>query len=123
MVTTLFCDIVNYTGASEAADAEDVDRMLREYNRMARRVVNSCGGVVEKFIGDAVVAVFGVPAVHEDDAERAVRAGLRLVEVMAELTPLGDEPLRVRVGVNTGEAYVRLDVDPDSGETSSPAMP
>jgi class 3 adenylate cyclase len=117
IVTTLFCDIVNYTGASEAADAEDVDRMLREYNRMARRVVNSCGGVVEKFIGDAVVAVFGVPAVHEDDAERAVRAGLRLVEEMAELTPLGDEPLRVRVGVNTGEAYVRLDVDPDSGET------
>ena len=117
MVTTLFCDIVNYTGASEAADAEDVDRMLREYNRMARRVVNSCGGVVEKFIGDAVVAVFGVPAVHEDDAERAVRAGLRLVEEMAELTPLGDEPLRVRVGVNTGEAFVRLDMDPDSGET------
>jgi class 3 adenylate cyclase/tetratricopeptide (TPR) repeat protein len=117
LVTTLFCDIVNYTAASEASDAEDVDRMLREYNRMARRVVNSCGGVVEKFIGDAVVAVFGVPVLHEDDAERAVRAGLRLVAEMGELTPLGDEPLRVRVGVNTGEAYVRLDVDPDSGES------
>ena len=117
LVTTLFCDIVNYTAATEASDAEDVDRMLREYNRMARRVVNSCGGVVEKFIGDAVVAVFGVPVVHEDDAERAVRAALRLIEEMGELTPLADEPLRVRVGVNTGEVYVRLDVDPDSGET------
>jgi len=117
LVTTLFCDIVNYTAASEASDAEDVDRMLREYNRMARRVVNSCGGVVEKFIGDAVVAVFGVPVVHEDDAERAVRAGLRLVQEMRDLTPLGGEPLRVRVGVNTGEVYVRLNVDPDSGET------
>ena len=117
LVTTLFCDIVGFTAASEASDAEDVDRMLREYDRMARRVVSSCGGVVEKFIGDAAVAVFGVPVVHEDDAERAVRAGLRLVEEMGELTPLGDEPLRVRVGVNTGEAYVRLDVDPDSGGT------
>ena len=117
LVTTLFCDIVGYTRASEFADAEDVDRMLREYNRMARRVVHSCGGTVQKFIGDAVVAVFGVPTVHEDDAERAVRAGLRLVEEVEALAPLIDEPVRVRVGVNTGEAYVRLDVDPHSGET------
>ena len=116
-VTTLFCDIVGYTALSEAADAEDVDRMLRDYNRLARRVVSSCGGTVEKYIGDAVVAVFGVPAVHEDDAERAVRAGLELIAEMGEMRPFHGRPVRVRVGINTGEAYVRLDVDPGSGET------
>jgi len=116
-VTTLFCDLVGFTATSEAADPEDVDRMLRDYNRLARRVVNSCGGTVEKFIGDAVVAVFGVPVLHEDDAERAVRAGLRLIEELADLPPLHDVPIRARVGINTGEVYVRLDIEPDSGET------
>ena len=85
VITTLFCDLVSFTATSETSDPEDVDRMLRDYNKMARRVVNSCGGNVEKFIGDAVVAVFGVPLLHEDDAERAVRAGLRLVEEMGDL--------------------------------------
>ena len=117
VITTLFCDLVGFTATSEAADAEDVDRMLRDYNKLARRVVNSCGGIVEKFIGDAVVAVFGVPLLHEDDAERAVRAGLRLIEELADLPPLHDAPIRARVGINTGEVYVRLDVDPESGET------
>ena len=117
VVTTLFCDLVSFTATSEAADAEDVDRMLRDYNRMARRVVNSCGGAIEKFIGDAVVAVFGVPLLHEDDAERAIRAGLRLIDELAELPPINDAPIRARVGINTGEVFVRLDIDPASGET------
>ena len=64
--------------------------------------------MVEKFIGDAVVGVFGVPAAHEDDPERAVRAGLRIVEEAEELEAIGGAPLRLRVGVNTGEAFVRL---------------
>ena len=71
---------------------------------------------MEKFIGDAVVAVFGVPVVHEDDPERAVRAGLRLLEGLVELPQMAGEPVRARVGVNTGRALVRLDVDPQAGE-------
>jgi class 3 adenylate cyclase len=116
VVTTLFCDLVGFTALSGRADPEDVDALLRRYCDMARRIVQSYGGTVEKFIGDAVVAVFGVPAAHEDDPERAVRAALRIVEEAERSKGLGDEPLRLRVGVNTGEALVRLDVTPGSGE-------
>ena len=90
--------------------------MLTGYYEMARVQIESFGGVVEKFIGDAVVGVFGVPAAHEDDPERAVRAGLRIVERSEQLTAVGGGPLLLRVGVNTGEALVRLDVTPGSGE-------
>jgi predicted ATPase len=72
--------------------------------------------VVEKFIGDAILGVFGVPAAHEDDPERAVRAGLRICEDAADLVTLGGTPLRLRVGINTGEVLVRLGVAPGSGE-------
>ena len=85
VVSVLFCDLVGFTAASESADPEDVDRMLTAYAEMARSRIESHGGVVEKFIGDAVVGVFGVPAAHEDDPERAVRAGLRIVEGAEEL--------------------------------------
>jgi class 3 adenylate cyclase len=115
-VTTLFCDLVAFTAMSEAADPEDVDAVLRRYHAAARKVIGSHGGTVEKFIGDAVVGVFGVPAVHEDDPERAVRAGLRIVEALEGMTRPDGSPLQVRVGVNTGEALVRLDVTPGSGE-------
>ena len=81
---------------------------------MARAQIEAHGGVVEKFIGDAVVGVFGVPAAHEDDPERAVRAGLRIVEEAEELEAIGGEPLRLRVGINTGEALVRLGCHPGS---------
>jgi class 3 adenylate cyclase len=114
-VTTLFCDLVEFTALSESADPEDVDAVLHEYGARAREVVEAYGGVVEKFIGDAVVAIFGVPAGHEDDAERAVRAGLRLVEKVAGLSRPDGGPLEFRVGINTGEALVRLDVEPGSG--------
>ena len=116
VVTTLFCDLVGSTAMGEDADPEDVDALLRRYNALARQVVESYGGTVEKFIGDAVVAVFGVPAAHEDDPERAVRAGLKLVEAVEELPPVAGHPVQVRVGINTGEALVRLDVTPGSGE-------
>ena len=115
VVTTLFCDLVGFTAMSEAADPEDVDRLLGEYATRATDVIESYGGTVEKFIGDAVVGVFGVPAAHEDDPERAVRAGLRIIEAMEDMTRPDGTPLRARVGINTGEALVRLDVDPASG--------
>ena len=116
VVSVLFCDLVGFTASSESADPEDVDRMLTAYAEMARARIESHGGVVEKFIGDAVVGVFGVPAAHEDDPERAVRAGLRIVEGAEELTSIGGEPLRLRVGVNTGEALVRLGASAGLGE-------
>jgi class 3 adenylate cyclase/tetratricopeptide (TPR) repeat protein len=116
VVTALFCDLVGFTALSESADPEDVNTMLDAYAGMARAQIESHGGVVQKFIGDAVVGVFGVPAAHEDDPERAVRAGLRIVEEAEELDSVGGAPLRLRVGINTGEALVRLDVSPGSGE-------
>ena len=102
---------------SEAADPEDVDALLGRYHDLGRKVIESHGGTVEKFIGDAVVGVFGVPSVHEDDPERAVRAGLRMLEALEDsgLTRPDGTPLQARCGVNTGEALVRLDVDPASG--------
>jgi len=90
--------------------------MLSAYAEMARGSIELHGGVVEKFIGDAVVGVFGVPAAHEDDPERAVRAGLRIVELAESLAGVGGESLRVRVGVNTGEALVRLGASAALGE-------
>jgi class 3 adenylate cyclase/tetratricopeptide (TPR) repeat protein len=116
VVTSLFCDLIGFTATSESADPEDVARMLATYFQMARAQIESHGGVVEKFIGDAVVGVFGVPAAHEDDPERAVRAGLRIVEDASELETVGGAPLRLRVGINTGEALVRLGITPGSGE-------
>ena len=116
VVTALFCDLVGFTSLSESADPEDVNTMLDAYSAMVRAQIENHGGIVQKFIGDAVVGVFGVPAAHEDDPERAVRAGLRIVEAAEELEAVGGAPLRLRVGINTGEALVRLDVNPGSGE-------
>ena len=112
VITALFCDLVGSTALGERLDAEDISRLLRSYQEICRARIESHGGVVEKFIGDAVVGVFGVPLAHEDDPERAVRAALRICEDIGA-SELGIE---VRIGVNTGEALVRLDVDPRSGE-------
>jgi len=108
VITVLFCDLVGFTALSEGADPEDVDRMLSRYAATARAQIELFGGVVEKFIGDAVVGVFGVPSAHEDDAERAVRAALTIVAEAGSL--------RLRIGVNTGESFVRFDVTPGSGD-------
>ena len=116
VVTTLFCDLVGFTAISERNNPELVDVMLRRYYAAARRVIESYGGTVEKYIGDAVVAAFGVPTLHEDDPERAVRAGLRLVDEIDALPGIGGERIEARIGVNTGDVLVRLDVDPASGE-------
>ncbi len=116
VITALFCDLVGFTATSEGADPEDVDRMLTRYFRMARSQIELHGGVVEKFIGDAVVGVFGVPVAHGDDPERAVRAALRIADDAAGLEALQGAPLRLRIGINTGEALVRLDLSPGAGE-------
>ena len=116
VVTSLFCDLVGFTATSESADPEDVNAMLAAYFAMARKHIEGFGGTVEKFIGDAVVGVFGVPVAHEDDPERAVRAGLKIVEAAEELRSVGAAPLTMRVGINTGPALVRLGAVPGSGE-------
>ncbi len=108
VVTVLFCDLVGFTEVSELADPEDVRHMLSAYFTMARQYVQDYGGIVEKFIGDAVVGVFGVPAGHEDDPERAVRAAHRMVESIEQLRAVDSSPLKLRVGINTGEVLVRM---------------
>ena len=106
-VTVLFCDLVGFTAASDHADPEDVRARIRPYHARLRREIEGFGGTVEKFIGDAVMAVFGAPVTHEDDPERAARAGLRILEAITDLNQadpgLG---LAVRVGVETGEAVL-----------------
>ncbi len=117
VVSVLFCDLVGFTAASEAADPEDVRARIRPFHARLRQEIERYGGTVEKFIGDAVMAVFGAPVAHEDDAERAVRAGLRILEAIEELND--DDPalsLQVRIGINTGEAVVALGARPEEGE-------
>jgi class 3 adenylate cyclase/tetratricopeptide (TPR) repeat protein len=117
VVTVLFCDLVGFTAASEAADPEDVRARIRPYHARLRDEIERYGGTVEKFIGDAVMAVFGAPVAHEDDPERAVRAGLRVLEAIEELNAAdGLLALSVRIGVNTGEAVVSLAARPELGE-------
>jgi len=117
VVTVLFCDLVGFTATSEAADPEDVRSRIRPYHARLRQEIEHYGGTVEKFIGDAVMAVFGAPVAHEDDAERAVHAGLRILEAIDELN--AEDPglsLQVRVGINTGEAVVALGARAEQGE-------
>jgi len=103
VVTALFCDLVGSTELAERTDPEELDRLLRRYYGLAREAIERQGGTVEKFIGDAVAALFGFPLAHEDDPERAVRAALDIVERVRA----GGLGLRVRVAVEAGEAFVR----------------
>ncbi|HUG65228.1 MAG TPA: adenylate/guanylate cyclase domain-containing protein [Gaiellaceae bacterium] len=117
VVSVVFVDLVGSTARAETSDPEDVRALLRVYHERARDELESFGGTVEKFIGDAVVAVFGAPVAHEDDPERAVRAALAVRDAVARLNE--DEPdrdLHVRIAVNTGEALVSLDASPGEGE-------
>jgi class 3 adenylate cyclase/tetratricopeptide (TPR) repeat protein len=117
VVSVLFCDLVGFTAASERTDPEDVRARIRPYHARLRSEIDAYGGTVEKFVGDAVMAVFGAPVAHEDDAERAVRAGLAILEAIAELNEADpDLELQVRVGINTGEAVVALGARPEQGE-------
>src|ERR671927_924057 len=99
-VTVLFCDVAGSTALGESTDPEVLRALLARYFERMKGIIEAHGGTVEKFIGDAVMAVFGVPQVHEDDALRAVRAA---VEMRDALPKLGIE---ARIGLNTGEVVV-----------------
>jgi class 3 adenylate cyclase/tetratricopeptide (TPR) repeat protein len=117
IVSVLFCDLVGFTKTSEGADPEDVRARIGPYHQTVRRELERFGGTAEKFIGDAVMAVFGAPVAHEDDPERAVRAGLRILEAIEELNERDPElNLQVRIGINTGETVVLLQARPHEGE-------
>jgi class 3 adenylate cyclase/tetratricopeptide (TPR) repeat protein len=109
LVSVLFADLVGFTSLSESRDAEEVRDLLSRYFETCRRLIELYGGTVEKFIGDAVMAVWGTPVATEDDAERAVRAALELVAAVSALgQEVGAESLRARAGVLTGEAAVTI---------------
>src|SRR4051794_38608061 len=111
VITVLFADIVGFTARAERLDPEDVRALLSPYHAHLRAELERFGGTVEKFIGDAVMALFGAPVAHEDDPERAVRAALAIRDaIVAEGT------LEVRMGITTGEVLVALDARPAAGE-------
>ena len=104
LVSVLFADLVGFTPFAEGRDAEEVRETLTRYFAVATHVIELYGGVIEKFIGDAVMAVWGAPTAREDDAERAVRAGLELIDAVGVLGP----GIQARAGVMTGEAAVTV---------------
>jgi class 3 adenylate cyclase len=111
VVTVLFADLVGFTSRAEQMDPEDVRAVLAPYHSRLRAELESHGGTVEKFIGDAVMALFGAPASHEDDPERAVRAALAIRDWAREA---GD--LELRIAVTTGEALIHVSARPNEGE-------
>src|ERR671930_2412948 len=112
VVTVLFADLVGFTARSEELDPEDVEAILGRYHQRLRSELERFGGTVEKFIGDAVVALFGAPVAHEDDPERAVRAALAIRDWVRE----DEADLQLRIAVNTGEALIALGARPEAGE-------
>ncbi|HSF62165.1 MAG TPA: adenylate/guanylate cyclase domain-containing protein [Gaiellaceae bacterium] len=117
VVTVVFADLVGSTARAERLDPEDVRAILAPYHERLRDELERRGGTVEKFIGDAVVGVFGAPVAHEDDQERAVRAALAIQEAIAELNDADPRlELEVRIGVHTGEALVNVGARPELGE-------
>jgi class 3 adenylate cyclase/tetratricopeptide (TPR) repeat protein len=117
VVTVMFCDLVGFTSRSDKADPEDVKALLRPFHTRLKREIEAFGGTLDKFIGDAALGVFGSPAVHEDDPERAVRAALAIADGIARRG--SEDPsldLAVRIGINTGEAVVAYGAGPQIGE-------
>jgi class 3 adenylate cyclase/tetratricopeptide (TPR) repeat protein len=112
VVTVLFADLVGFTARAEQMDPEDVRALLVPYHAHVREELERYGGTVEKFIGDAVMALFGAPIAHEDDPERAVRAALSIRDWAREQ----DGEIQLRIAVNTGEALVALGSKPDAGQ-------
>jgi class 3 adenylate cyclase len=112
VVTVLFADLVGFTSRSEQLDPEDVRAFLSPYYIRVRTELERFGGTVEKFIGDAVMALFGAPVAHEDDPERAVRAALAIRDWVTEQ----GAGLQLRIAVNTGEVLVALDARTSQGE-------
>ena len=112
LVSVLFCDLENFTGLAESLDPEEVRDILSRYFEAAREIVARFGGTIEKFIGDAVVGVWGTPVAREDDAERAVRAALEIVAAVASSASAAlPKPLAARAAVATGESAVVLGLE------------
>ena len=110
VVTILFCDLVGSTARFDLIDPEDIRETLATYHARVRREIERFGGTVEKFIGDAIMAVYGAPVAHEDDAQRALLSALRILPAIEELNEANRGlPLAVRVGIETGEAVVTVD--------------
>jgi class 3 adenylate cyclase/tetratricopeptide (TPR) repeat protein len=111
-VTAVFTDVIGSTSRAERLDPEDVGVMLRSYYASARQEFERFGGMIDKFLGDGLVALFGAPLAHEDDPERAVRAALAIREALGRINA-DDEwlDLHIRVGVNTGETLITLGDD------------
>src|SRR2546422_2673364 len=117
IVTVLFADLVGFTARAERLDPEDVRAILTPYFARVRSEIEAFGGTVEKFIGDAVMAVFGAPLAHGDDPERAVRAALAMCAAVDEMNGSDAElELKIRIAVNTGEALVSLAASVAQGE-------
>jgi class 3 adenylate cyclase len=117
LVSVVFVDMVGFTSLAERLDPEDVQALLRPYHDAVRKEIESFGGVVEKFIGDAVVGMFGAPIAFGDDAERAVRAALTVRDTIATMDDADSRlDLKVRIAVNTGEALVIVNARPALGE-------
>ena len=110
IVTVLFADLVGFTGLTEHMDPEQVKRLIDQCFERLVEVVVGFGGRVDKILGDGILALFGAPVAHEDDPERAVRAALRMQEVLAEFVTTshlaGSDDIRMRVGINSGEVLV-----------------
>jgi class 3 adenylate cyclase len=105
-LTVMFCDLVGSTALSARLDPEDMHQVMALFHGRIAEVIGAYQGIVARYMGDGVLAYFGCPQAHEDDAEQAVRAGLALVEAVLNLQTSGDAPLQVRVGIATGVAVV-----------------
>jgi class 3 adenylate cyclase len=126
LVTLLFADVAGSTELAETLDAEVVRELMGEFFALARAEIESRGGTVEKFIGDAVMAVFGVPVAHEDDPARALRSALAIRSGLEGLNErrrsTGGRELRVRIGVNTGEVVATTAPRPGEGMVTGDAV-
>src|SRR6187551_2126739 len=126
LVTVLFADITGSTPLGEALDPEDLTEVLGAYATAMREEIEAEGGTVEKFIGDAVMAAFGVPVAHEDDPSRALRAALRMRRRLSRLNPELEGRfgvrLEMRIGVNTGDVVMTPDAGPEVGMVTGDAV-
>ncbi len=104
-LTVMFCDLVGSTSLSEKLDPEDLSEVLNSFRLTCERVINRYAGNTARYMGDGLLVYFGYPRVHEDDAERAIRAGLEMIEAITNLSALG-QPLSIRVGIATGSVVV-----------------
>jgi predicted ATPase/class 3 adenylate cyclase len=105
-LTVMFCDLVGSTGLSSKMDPEDLQEVISSYQMACVNVIQTYDGLVAKFMGDGILAYYGYPRAHEDDGERAVRAGLTIVRVVSGLKTRAPEPLQVRIGISTGLVVV-----------------